>query len=292
MHFDKRRDKPTGTYRQVLVNDKFMYVPIMGSLSSMFRISELCSIFQKAKPHQEGFYRDIDHNSYFRNHSLLSQQEHALEIQRYYDDFETDNPLGSKNGVHKLGCIYFILRNLPPKLNSVLMNIHLVAFFHSEDLMKYGFDPILKPLDDLKILETEGMQVPFSATPLKGSVFQVTGDSLALHGLFGFVESFSANYCYRFCLTDKTELQSVFSEDHAGSTLHSKDLHSEHCGAIQLNPALASTFGVKRTCLLNSLHLYHTSDSYALDIMHDLLERVVQYELKLVFQYLIKTLYP
>ncbi len=39
------------------------------------------------------------------------------------------------------------------------------------------------------------MQVPFSAMTVKGSVFQVTGDNLALHGLFGFVESFSANYC-------------------------------------------------------------------------------------------------
>ena len=120
----------------------------------------------------------------------------ALLIQLYYDDFETANPLGSKKGVHKLGCIYFILRNLPPKLNSVLMNIHLVALFHSEDLKKYAFDPILQPLvDDLKILETEGMQVPFSATPVKGSDFQVTSDRLAVHGLFGFVESFSATYC-------------------------------------------------------------------------------------------------
>lgn len=88
----------------------------------------------------------------------------------------------------------FILRNLPPKLNSVLMNIHLVALFHSEDLKKYGFDPILQPLNDIKVLETEGMQLPFSAMPLKGTVFQVT-DNLALNDIFGFVESFNANYC-------------------------------------------------------------------------------------------------
>lgn len=238
----------------------------------------------------EGFYRDLNDGSYFKNHRLFSQQEHALQIQLYYDDFKSANPLGSKKGVHKLGCIYFVLRNLPPELNSVLMNIHLVALFHSEDLKKYGFDPILKPLvDDLKILETEGMQVPFSATPVRGSLFQITGDNLALHSIFGFVESHSANYCCRFCLTDKTELQSVFSEDHVGLTLRSKELHYKHCGAIQQNPALASTFGVKRNCLLNSLRLFHISDNYAVDIMHDLLEGVVQYELKLVFQYLIKT---
>ena len=83
-------------------------------------------------------------------------------------------------------------------------------------------------------------------------------------------------------------MQSVFSEDHPGLTLSSKALHSEYCAAIQQNPALASTFGVKKTCPLNSLRLFHTSDNYAVDIMHDLLEGVVQYELKLVFQYLIR----
>lgn len=288
VRFDTRRDRTSGIYRQVPVNDKVMYVPIMGSLSSMFRNREVCEAFQRAKSHQEGFYTDVNDGSYFRNHTLFSQED-ALQIQLYYDDFETANPLGSKKGVNKLGCIYFILRNLPPKLNSVLMNIHLVSLFHSEDLKKYGFDSILKPLvDDLKVLETEGMQVPFSDRPLKGTVFQVTGDNLALHGLFGFVESFSANYCCRFCLTDKTELQSVFSEDHPSLTLHCKDLHSTHCDVLHQNPALASVFGVKKTCLLNSLQLFHTSENYAVDIMHDLLEGVVQYELKLVFQHLFK----
>lgn len=36
-----------------------------------------------------------------------------------------------------------------------LMNIHLVALFHSKDLKKYGFEPILKPLrpiGDFKIM--------------------------------------------------------------------------------------------------------------------------------------------
>lgn len=130
---------------------------------------------------------------------LFSQKKYALQIQLYFDEFETTNPLGSKKGIHKLGCIYFILRNLPPKYNGV-------ALFHSQDLKKYGFDDILKPLvDDLKILETQGIEVPFSESPLLGSVKQITGDNLGLHGLFGFVESFSATYFCRFCLTSKDE---------------------------------------------------------------------------------------
>ena len=175
------------------------------------------------------------------------------------------------------------------KLNSVLMNIHLVALFHSEDLKKYGFDPILQPLvHDLKVLETQGIQVPFSDTPLKGSVIQVTGDNLAIHGLFGMVESFSATYCFRFCLTDKTRLQSVFSEDDPDLILRTKELYSEHCNAMAQNPTLVHSFGVKRTCPLNALQYFHSSDNYSVDIMHDLLEGVVQYELKLLFQFLVR----
>ena len=80
-----------------------------------------------------------------------------------YDESETVNPLGSKRGVHKIGALYFVLRNLPPKLNSALMNIHLVALFHTEDVKKYGFDPILQPLiNDIKTLESHGIDLPFS----------------------------------------------------------------------------------------------------------------------------------
>ena len=61
----------------------------------------------------------------------------------FFDEFETANPLGSKKGIHKLGGIYFTLRNFPPKLNSCLINIHLYALFHAQDIKKYGFDTIL-----------------------------------------------------------------------------------------------------------------------------------------------------
>jgi len=91
------------------------------------------------------------------------------------------------------------------------MNIHLAALFYTQDLKTYGFEEILKPLiDDLKILETEGIQLPFIDEPVFCSVIQVTGDNLALNSLLGFVESFSATYFCRFCLTNKEEIQSVF----------------------------------------------------------------------------------
>ena len=65
------------------------------------------------------------------------------------------------------------------------MNRHLTALFYTEDLKTYDFDETLKPLiDDLKILETKGIHLPFNEEPLFGSVIQVTGDDLALNSLF------------------------------------------------------------------------------------------------------------
>lgn len=288
VRFDVRKDKTTGVYCQVPITDKFVYVPILGTLKSLFKNSEICEAFLQPKQNEKGIYRDICDGSHFQSNALFSQKRHAIQIQLYYDDFETANPLGSKKGIHKLGCFYFILRNLPPKCNSVLTNIHVISLFYSQDLKKYGFDKILQPLiDDLKSLETEGIDVPFSDTPLLGSVVQVTGDNLGLHGLFGFVESFSATHFCRFCLISKDVSQSIFSEDHPGLIFRTREIHAQHCATLSENSLLVSTFGVKKSCLLNTLKFFHTSENYAVDIMHDLLEGVVQYELKLVFKHFI-----
>ena len=69
-------------------------------------------------------------------HPLFSKHQNSLQIQLFYDDLETANPLGLKRRVHKTGALYSVLRNLTPKFNSALMNIHLVALFHTEDLKK------------------------------------------------------------------------------------------------------------------------------------------------------------
>lgn len=74
---------------------------------------------------------------------IFSKRKHAIQLQLFYDDFECANPLGSKKGIHKLGAIYFTLRNLSPKHNSMLHNIYLVALFHAQDIKTNGFAKIL-----------------------------------------------------------------------------------------------------------------------------------------------------
>lgn len=59
VRFDMRRDPTTGVYSQIPVTDKFVYVPILGTLKSIFKNTELCEPFLKAKKHEQGIYRDI-----------------------------------------------------------------------------------------------------------------------------------------------------------------------------------------------------------------------------------------
>lgn len=136
-------------------------------------------------------------------------------------------------------------------------------------------------------LQTKGIQIPLFDHTVYGTIVQVTGDNLGVHSLFGFVESFSARYCCRFCLLEKEDFQTEFSEDSPKMSVRTKELHAEHCQSMQSNPILPYVMGVKRSCLLNSLQYFHTTANFSVDIMHDILEGVGQYEMKLLLQHLI-----
>ncbi len=58
-----------------------------------------------------------------------------------------------------------------------------------------------------------------------------------------------------------------------------------HCEALQSDPTLHQVCGVKRTCLLNTLQYFNLSENFSVDLMHDILEGVAQFELKLVLKY-------
>lgn len=80
-------------------------------------------------------WMDIWDGSNIKTHKWFSKQQTALKILMYYGDV-TGNPLGSKHGVHEIGALYFVLRNLPPKFNSAVLNNHSVALFHTQDVKK------------------------------------------------------------------------------------------------------------------------------------------------------------
>lgn len=286
VRFDMRRNKATGTYSQVPVKDTFIYVPILETLKFMCRNSEICKLLAETMTTKNSF-DDFRDGSYFKTHPLFSKHKNALQIQIFYDDFEPANPLGSKRGIHKVGALYFVLRNLPPRFNSAVMNIHLVALFHSDDVKTYGFDSILKPLiNDIKTLETQGLHLPFSAEKIYGTISQITGDNLGMHSILGFTESFNSHHFCRLCLISKDDAQKVFTEDNPKIVVRERHFYEMHCHELEQHPQKLSVFGLKRNSTLNSLKYFHVSCNFSLDLMHDILEGVAQCEIKLLFEYL------
>lgn len=150
---------------------------------------------------------------------------------------------------------------------------------------KYGIDKILRPfVEYVKVLEQTGINVSFTEQPLYGTTAEVTGDNLDLNSILGYVESFTANYYCRICLIDKASAQTAFSDDDPRVILRTKTTNDEHYSYLE-NPR-ESYFGIKRNSILNSLSYFSVSENYVLDIMHDILEGVAQYEIKLLFEYL------
>lgn len=92
------------------------------------------------------------------------------------------------------------------------MNIHLVSLFLTQDL--YGSDVTLELLiNDMTILESRGLCLPFSDEQVYGTISQISGDNLGMHTIFGFSESFSGCHFCRLCVIEKNVSQRVYSED-------------------------------------------------------------------------------
>lgn len=137
----------------------------------------------------------------YKEHPLVNIDRDFLQLQFFYDEFETANPLGSKANIHKLGGLYMSVKNISPSMNSQLRNIFPVIYCYAADVKKYGFDAMLCPLlVDLKALEN-GVQMTVNGVErtVYAAVVMWSGDNLGLHQIFGFSPNFKANLCCQYC---------------------------------------------------------------------------------------------
>lgn len=64
--------------------------------------------------------------------------------------------------------------------------------------------------------------------------------------------------------------------------MQTQALHTEHCQKMEANPRLPYVMGVKQSWILNSLQCFNTCENFSVDIMHNILEGVAPYEMKLI----------
>ncbi|KAG8177494.1 hypothetical protein JTE90_008678 [Oedothorax gibbosus] len=254
---------------QVLKSDKCQYISIVDMLThivSMDGFSDLLEEYKLTKTTRDHCLRSIHDGLYYFGNSIFTSLD-TIVIELYIDEMELVNPLGSHTGVHKLGFVYFTIKDLPVSLQSSLDSIFIVNIHYALDVAKYGYEKILAPvITDLKFLFDEG--ITFGEKNYKVVLWQVSGDNLGLNKLLGLVESFSANYCCRFCVVHKHAMHTMTQEE--SGLLRTKDLHDQHVQEAADTSSIV--LGVKGSCPFNDLNYWHSTDNLVVDIVHDLFE--------------------
>jgi len=133
------------------------------------------------------------------------QSQIVMPFFLYIDDFEINNPLGSKSRCHSISAVYY---SFPlNEHSSKLDHIFSAALIKSKDLKSFGNELCFKKLiDEFNSLEKEGIIINTLDGP-KQIYFilgLMTGDNLRLNSICDISKSFSAKYFCRFCKANKT----------------------------------------------------------------------------------------
>lgn len=222
-------------------------------------------------------YNNILNGSLWEQTLAASPEKSYIPIILYFDDFETSNPLGSHAGIYKVGTVYFSIPSLPPQFNSRLENIFITLIFHSSERSEFGNKNMFQCLlEDVKNLEVDGIILNGIKRYFK--VVLVVGDNLGLNSILGYTESFRSTFFCRICITPKniTEKQTQLDP----STLRFKDKYESHL--------IDKQYGIKEYCIWNDIENFHVYQNQSLDLMHDLYEGVLRYDMAKIINSLVK----
>ncbi|XP_057333574.1 uncharacterized protein LOC130672830 [Microplitis mediator] len=289
LRLDSKYDGEKQHYKQVITPCTFSYVPLLETLKFIFKFSAATKyLIHPLKSNNKDYTHFIDGEVY-KNHPFFKENENAIQLQIYFDEFEVCNPLGSRSGIHKIGAFYFTILNFPSYVNSNLNNIHLLALCYNLDIKEFGINSILDVImNDIKILETKGIFIESLNSVVKGTLVSLSFDNLGGAMLLGMNESFSStNYC-RICLLPKTEAQCTYDvENYKLRTSESfkylaRRLHCANSGTLNF-------FGIKNFSPFCGLKNFKICENYSIDVMHDFLEGIGQRDVKLFLSYCIES---
>lgn len=273
-------------------NRSFQYVPILQSLQQVLSKSDIADkVFSGlGRSQTSSIYESFCDGKYYKENDFYSEDDLRISLILYVNDLEVCNPLGTSRKKHKIAAVYFVLANVPSELRSSLTPIYVLS--KADDLKRFGYEKVLEPLlKDLAILEQEGLYIASLGRNIKGTVYCVAADNLGAHSLGGLVESFSGTYICRFCVGHHSEFNS--KEVRSGAFVpRTKEAHALDIQALQDNPTLKHFHGVKKQCALTGkLNHFHFVSGYPPDVIHDLFEGIVPYEVALCLDDFIRKKY-
>ena len=276
-------------------DETFIYIPILKSLQQFLsnkRVAKL--VIKKPNYCDSEIYYDICDGEFFKNDPFFVEHEDAIQIIIYHDAVEVCNPLGSHAGIHKLDMFYYTLGNLNPKVRSKHCAVRLLGIANSHLVKKYGHNAILRPMiEDIKKLENGcNFVIDGEEKLIFGKVISCAGDTEGQHEWGGYKVGvgFAFHKC-RHCQCHYDAMQQSFYDYdfHA----RSKETHERQCKEIDEAPTeqtrtdLKITYGINHRSLLCDLDNFDITTQLPQDIMHTLLEGVVQYELRHILSHYI-----
>ena len=278
------------------VTDNFYYVPILDTLKSLLQLKDFqAELFNSHAQVSQEFLGDFCDGTVFKSYPLFGSDPYALQIIAYYDDLETVNPIGSYVKKHKLGCMFFFVGNVQPRLRSTFKAIHLVAVCKYVDIVKYGIDTFLAPfVEDVKTLFCDGINVIINNEEriIHGSLIAFLADTLATHAVGGFKGSmsFALRIC-RTCMVTTPEISTCFRE--SDCTLRTVETHFEQCLKLSgpLKDHYSTSFGINRLSILEEIPYFSVINGLPHDILHDLYEGVMPYHLKILLCHCVQEKY-
>lgn len=270
-----------------IVDATVEFIPVREVLKGFFGLP---SVFQNTIKYMKKLDKEVKREGVIQNfiqgkfwQSLdikIDEKELILPILFYNDDYQTNNPLASHNHKGKCGVVYLQVPYLPPDMQSRIENIFLALLTNTKRNAKIPTKNIMNPvIRELKCLKNEGISVEVNGSVSKifFKLVLVTGDNLGLHAIHGLNENFSGIYSCRVCFTDKSNMQTVFSEDDC--VLRTVESYEQD--------AMCKTHGVKEISIFHDnfdAEDFHITKNIYFDLMHDGLEGFCKYDIsKLLF---------
>lgn len=230
--------------------------------------------------YEKGIYSDFIHGRLWQNYYLPKfEGRYVLTMFVFFDDFDCGNALGSHAGGQEFGSVYVSLPTLPPHLRAKLKNILLATIFHSEDRKLRKNEVFHKTVDELNNFSSQGLSLQIDEENIVVYIqcVGILGNNLGLNQIFGFSESFTAEFFCRRCRLNNYSCKcKPFECLEALRTKanYEKDLENSECG-------------IKSPSIFNDINNLHIITNPSLDIMHDLFEGLGIYTVESVLSVLI-----
>ncbi|XP_051168473.1 uncharacterized protein LOC127286168 [Leptopilina boulardi] len=262
------------------------FIPIRKVLKLFFELPDvLKNTLQYMNNVQENkiVIQNIIQGSLYQEKVKAFKDKTLLPVILAFDDYETNNPLGSHKGISKCGATYLSCPALPPDLRSKLENIFLFLLFNTKHRAQYINKIIfMKAMEELEFILHEG--IPITVDNVTKQVhfllILIYEDNLGIKSIFGYAESFQATYFCWHCLTRRNDIQFVFNE--RDCKLRNRENYDELLAKNDV-----SLSGIKEVCVFDEMSNFDHRESVYVDPLHDVPDGILRYDVAESLNYFI-----